>query len=66
VSVGGALARVAWGAVLAVAESMKGGSFAGLANAASGKMLNETFRMFRTVTHRPTAPLRDGTRAAGA
>jgi 2-methylisocitrate lyase-like PEP mutase family enzyme len=46
VSVGGALARVAWGAMLAAAQSMKSGSFAALASAASGKTLNETFRTF--------------------
>jgi 2-methylisocitrate lyase-like PEP mutase family enzyme len=46
VSVGGALARVAWGAMLAAAQSMKSGSFAALASAASGKALNETFRTF--------------------
>jgi 2-methylisocitrate lyase-like PEP mutase family enzyme len=44
VSVGGALARVAWGAMLAAAQAMKGGSFGGLASAAPGKLLNETFR----------------------
>jgi 2-methylisocitrate lyase-like PEP mutase family enzyme len=44
VSVGGALARVAWGAMLAAAQSMKIGSFAGLATAAAGTTLNETFQ----------------------
>ncbi len=46
VSVGGALARVAWGAVMAAAQSMREGSFAGLASAASGSVLNQTFRGF--------------------
>ena len=45
-SVGGALARIAWGAVIAAAESLREGSFAGLANAASGSMLNQTFRAY--------------------
>jgi 2-methylisocitrate lyase-like PEP mutase family enzyme len=43
VSVGGALARVAWAAMLKAAEEMKQGSFAGLAGAASGKTLNGIF-----------------------
>jgi 2-methylisocitrate lyase-like PEP mutase family enzyme len=43
VSVGGALARVAWGAMLSAAEQMKAGSFAGLASACSGKRLNDIF-----------------------
>jgi 2-methylisocitrate lyase-like PEP mutase family enzyme len=46
VSIGGALARVAWGAMLKVAEEIKGGSFAGLAHAASGKVLNGIFGEF--------------------
>jgi 2-methylisocitrate lyase-like PEP mutase family enzyme len=46
ISVGGALARVAWGAVQAAAQQMKDGSFAGLANAASGKTLNGIFEGF--------------------
>jgi len=46
ISIGGALARVAWGAVLKVAEEMKQGSFGGLAGAASGKMLNGIFGAF--------------------
>ena len=37
ISVGGALARVAWGAMLAAAEQMKAGSFDGLAGAAPAK-----------------------------
>ena len=43
VSIGGALARVAWGAMLRVAEEIKRGSFDGLADAASGKILNGIF-----------------------
>jgi len=43
ISVGGALARVAWGAVLKAAEEMSRGSFGGLASAASGKTLNGIF-----------------------
>ncbi len=43
ISIGGALARVAWGAMLRVAEEIKQGSFAGLANGASGKVLNGIF-----------------------
>lgn len=46
VSIGGALARVAWGAVLKAAEEMKQGSFGGLAGVASGKMLNGIFGAF--------------------
>ena len=46
ISVGGALARVAWGAVLAAAQAMQEGSFAGLAGAASGKELNGIFAGF--------------------
>jgi 2-methylisocitrate lyase-like PEP mutase family enzyme len=46
VSVGGALARVAWGAVLAAAKQLKMGSFEGLAQAASGAELNELFGDF--------------------
>lgn len=43
VSIGGALARVAWGAMLKVAEEIKRGSFDGLGSAASGKVLNGIF-----------------------
>ncbi len=46
ISIGGALARVAWGAVLQAAEEMKQGSFGGLAGAASGKTLNGIFQEF--------------------
>jgi 2-methylisocitrate lyase-like PEP mutase family enzyme len=47
VSIGGALARVAWGAMLRVAEEIKRGSFDGLADAASGKILNGIFGQSR-------------------
>jgi 2-methylisocitrate lyase-like PEP mutase family enzyme len=43
ISVGGALARVAWGAVLSAAEQIKCGSFDGLAAAAPGKRPNDVF-----------------------
>jgi 2-methylisocitrate lyase-like PEP mutase family enzyme len=46
VSVGGALARVAWGAMLAAAERLKAGSFDGLAGAMRGKQLNDVFGGF--------------------
>ena len=46
VSVGGALARVAWGAVQAAAEKMRAGSFEGLAGAVPGKRMNEMFAPF--------------------
>ena len=46
ISVGGALARVAWAAVVATAEKIKAGSFAGLAAGASGKQLNDLFGRF--------------------
>jgi 2-methylisocitrate lyase-like PEP mutase family enzyme len=46
VSIGGALARVAWGAMLKVAEEIKRGSFDGLSVAASGKILNGIFGEF--------------------
>ena len=46
ISVGGALARVAWGAMLAAAERIKAGSFAGLARAARGDQLNGVFGGF--------------------
>jgi len=44
--IGGALARVAWGAMLKVVEEIKSGSFDGLADAASGKVLNGIFGGF--------------------
>jgi len=43
ISIGGALARTAWGAMMRAAEEIKAGSFAGLANGASGKQLNGVF-----------------------
>ena len=46
ISIGGALARVAWGAMLKVAEEIKQGSFAGLANGAPYKVLNGIFGEF--------------------
>ena len=46
VSVGGALARVARGAMLTAAERIKAGSFDGLAGAAPGKRLNDVFGGF--------------------
>lgn len=46
ISVGGALARVAWGAMLSAAEAMKAGSFDGLASAVPGKRLNDLFAGF--------------------
>jgi 2-methylisocitrate lyase-like PEP mutase family enzyme len=46
VSVGGALARVAWGAMLAAAERIKAGSFDGLTGAARGERLNDVFGRF--------------------
>ena len=46
ISVGGALARVAWAAMLKAAEEMQQGSFGGLAGAASGKILNGIFQEF--------------------
>lgn len=46
VSIGGALARVAWGAMLKVADEIKRGSFDGLAGAAPGKILNGIFGEF--------------------
>jgi 2-methylisocitrate lyase-like PEP mutase family enzyme len=46
VSIGGALARVAWGAMLKVAEEIKNGSFDGLGSGAPGKMLNGIFGEF--------------------
>ena len=46
ISVGGALARVALGAVITAAEQMKAGSFDGLGGAAKGDVLNRIFRDF--------------------
>jgi 2-methylisocitrate lyase-like PEP mutase family enzyme len=47
VSIGGALARVAWGAMLKVAEEIKRGSFEGLASGTPGKTLNGIFGEFK-------------------
>jgi 2-methylisocitrate lyase-like PEP mutase family enzyme len=46
VSVGGALARVAWQSALAAAGQIRAGSFAGLAGAAPGRLLNKAFSGF--------------------
>ena len=46
ISVGGGLARAAWGAVVRMAEAMKTGSFEGLASRTSNKQLNEIFDRF--------------------
>lgn len=46
ISIGGALARVGWAAMLDAAKRMQAGSFDGLANAASGKQLNGIFGDF--------------------
>ena len=43
VSIGGALARVAWGAALSAAEGLAKGDFSGLAAAAAGRALNAMF-----------------------
>ena len=47
ISIGGALARVTWGAMLKVAEEIMTGSFDGLATGAPGKTLNGIFGGFR-------------------
>jgi 2-methylisocitrate lyase-like PEP mutase family enzyme len=46
ISVGGALARVGWAAVISAAEQIMGGSFDGLEDGTPGAWLNETFRGF--------------------
>jgi 2-methylisocitrate lyase-like PEP mutase family enzyme len=46
ISVGGSLARVAWGAMLTAAEQLKAGSLSGLTSSASGKTLNGIFGAF--------------------
>lgn len=46
ISVGGALARVAYGAMINAAEQMKAGSFDGLAGGMQGKVLNDIFHAF--------------------
>jgi 2-methylisocitrate lyase-like PEP mutase family enzyme len=43
ISVGGALARVAWGGFMRAAQSLADGRFDGLADAASGVQLNDLF-----------------------
>jgi 2-methylisocitrate lyase-like PEP mutase family enzyme len=43
VSVGGALARAAWGAFMRAAQSLASGSFQGFADAASGAEVNKLF-----------------------
>jgi 2-methylisocitrate lyase-like PEP mutase family enzyme len=45
VSVGGALARAAWGGFMQAAQSLARGSFEGFANIASGQQLNSFFRI---------------------
>src|SRR5205814_10485416 len=45
-SVGGSLATVAWGSVLAAAKSIKEGSFQALTGGMSGRELNGIFRTF--------------------
>lgn len=46
ISVGGALARVAWTAMIGAARQMKAGSFAGLAGAMPGRELDAAFAEF--------------------
>jgi 2-methylisocitrate lyase-like PEP mutase family enzyme len=46
ISVGGALARISWGAILAAAKELKEGSFDGLAVKISSEPLNEIFGRF--------------------
>ena len=46
ISVGGALARVIWAALLSAAQQLKAGSFDGLAGAIPGQHLNEIFGSF--------------------
>jgi 2-methylisocitrate lyase-like PEP mutase family enzyme len=46
ISVGGALARMAWGAVLSAAEQMRTGTFDGLSGALPGKRLNDIFSAY--------------------
>ena len=43
ISVGGALARSAWGGFMRAAEALADGRFDGLSQAASGQVLNDTF-----------------------
>jgi hypothetical protein len=46
ISIGGALARVAWAAAIGAAEKIKGGSFDGLAGGTPGARLNAMFGQF--------------------
>jgi 2-methylisocitrate lyase-like PEP mutase family enzyme len=46
ISIGGALARVAWAAAIGAAEKIKGGSFDGLAGGTPGTRLNGMFGQF--------------------
>jgi 2-methylisocitrate lyase-like PEP mutase family enzyme len=46
ISVGGALARVTWSAMLLAAEQIKAGSFDDLASRTPGRQLNEIFGSF--------------------
>jgi 2-methylisocitrate lyase-like PEP mutase family enzyme len=46
ISVGGALARVGWGAIVTAAEQIKAGSFNGLKSGTTGGQLNEIFGGF--------------------
>jgi 2-methylisocitrate lyase-like PEP mutase family enzyme len=46
VSVGGSLARVAWGAAMAAMDQMRAGSFEGLAGGASSSKINQIFGNF--------------------
>ena len=48
ISIGGGLARVAYTAMIDVAEQIKSGSFDGLETAMKGKALNEIFRPFES------------------
>lgn len=47
ISIGGSLARVAWGAVLQAADKLRAGSFEGLAGATSSKAMNAMFASFK-------------------
>ena len=46
ISIGGALARVAWSTAIGAAEKIKGGSFDGLAGGTPGTRLNGMFGQF--------------------
>jgi len=46
ISIGGALARVAWAAMLATVDQIKAGSFDGLAGGTPGKELDDVFSKF--------------------